>query len=106
MFSIGDTILRDNEISIVYVVKNEDKLYKLSKDGRKQIVGFLYPGDFLGMSDQEVYTYNAEALEDTQLCQFNKIVLENFFLKFPLRIFPDGNFNFCEFTFFPFTITS
>ena len=59
------------------------KIYKLSHDGRKQIVGFLYPGDFLGMSDQEVYTYNAEALEDTQLCQFNKIVLENFFLKFP-----------------------
>ena len=31
MFSIGETILRDSEISIVYVVKNEDKLYKISK---------------------------------------------------------------------------
>ncbi len=31
MFSIGDTILRDSDISIVYVVKNEDKLYKISK---------------------------------------------------------------------------
>jgi len=31
VFSIGDTILRDSDISIVYVVKNEDKLYKISK---------------------------------------------------------------------------
>ena len=44
----------------------------------------MYPGDFLGMSDQDLFTYNAEALEDTKLCQFNKTVLENFFLKFPL----------------------
>ena len=59
------------------------KLYKLSKDGRKQIVGFLYPGDFMGMSSDNLYTYSAEALEDTKICLFNKTVLENFFLKYP-----------------------
>jgi len=84
-FSKGKNIFfQGDPVRSFYNIKQGSiKIYKLSHDGRKQIVGFLYQGDFLGMSDQEVYTYNAEALEDTLLCQFNKTVLENFFLKFP-----------------------
>ena len=81
----GNSIfLQGDEVKTVYNINQGSvKIYKLSHDGRKQIVGFMYPGDFLGMSDQDLFTYNAEALEDTKLCQFNKTVLENFFLKFP-----------------------
>ena len=81
----GNSIfLQGDEVKTFYNIKQGSvKIYKLSHDGRKQIVGFMYPGDFLGMSDQDLFTYNAEALEDTKLCQFNKTVLENFFLKFP-----------------------
>jgi CRP/FNR family transcriptional regulator len=82
----GNSIfLQGDEVKTFYNIKQGSvKIYKLSHDGRKQIVGFMYPGDFLGMSDQDLFTYNAEALEDTKLCQFNKTVLENFFLKFPM----------------------
>ncbi len=38
IFSIGDTILRNKDVSIVYVIKNEDKLYKIS-----QLIKDLYP---------------------------------------------------------------
>ena len=80
-----NVFLQGDEVRTFYNIKQGSvKIYKLSHDGRKQIVGFLYPGDFLGMSDQDLYAYNAEALEDTKLCQFNKTVLENFFLKFPM----------------------
>lgn len=60
------------------------KIYKISPDGRKQIIGFLYPGDFLGMSSEEEYSYSAEALEDTILCSFSKTKLENFFIQHPI----------------------
>jgi len=59
------------------------KIYKLSQDGRKQIIGFLFPGDFMGMSHEDSFSYSAESLEKTILCQFNKVALENFFIKFP-----------------------
>jgi len=77
--------LQGESVQTFYNIKQGSvKIYKLSKDGRQQIVGFLYPGDFLGMSGDDLYAYSAEALEDTKLCQFNKTVLENFFLKFPI----------------------
>ena len=46
------------------------KLYKLLADGRQQITGFLFPGDFLGVSLFDEYAYSAEALEHSQLCWF------------------------------------
>jgi CRP/FNR family transcriptional regulator len=40
------------------------KLYKLLLDGRRQITGFLLPGDFLGLSSRVGYAYSAEAVTD------------------------------------------
>jgi CRP/FNR family transcriptional regulator, anaerobic regulatory protein len=74
----------DNVKSYFNIKQGSVKLYKLSKDGRKQIVGFLYPGDFMGMSADNVYAYSAETLEDSNICVFNKTVLENFFVKYPI----------------------
>ena len=80
-----DVFSQGDHVDTFYNIKSGSiKIYKLSTDGRKQIVGFLYPGDFLGMSSDQSYNYTAEALEDTRLCKFNKIILENFFIKFPV----------------------
>ena len=38
------------------------KVYKLLGDGRRQITGFLFAGDFLGLIHNEAYVYSAEAL--------------------------------------------
>jgi CRP/FNR family transcriptional regulator len=46
------------------------KLYKLLADGRRQITGFLFPGDFLGLAHSEVYAYSAETLGPATLCRF------------------------------------
>ena len=35
------------------VVRGVIKLYKLLPDGRRQITGFLFPGDFLGTLNSE-----------------------------------------------------
>jgi CRP/FNR family transcriptional regulator len=46
------------------------KLYKLLADGRRQITGFLFPGDFLGLAHNEAYAYSAETLGRVTLCRF------------------------------------
>lgn len=44
------------------------KLYKLLPDGRRQITGFLFKGDFLGLSPKEEYGFTAEVLEEAHAC--------------------------------------
>jgi len=39
-------------------------------DGRRQIAGFLLPGDYLGLADDRVYTQTAEAVVPSTLCVF------------------------------------
>jgi len=46
------------------------KLSKLLLDGRRQIIGFLFPGDFFGFGLDGVYGYTAEAVTDVALCRF------------------------------------
>jgi len=46
------------------------KLYKLLPDGRRQITGFLFPGDFLGIAAADIYAYTAEAVGPVKLCRF------------------------------------
>jgi len=46
------------------------KLFKMLPDGRRQITGFLLPGDFLGLAFFRSYAYSAEAVTDALLCRF------------------------------------
>jgi CRP/FNR family transcriptional regulator len=42
-------------------------LYKMSADGRRQIVGFAYPGDLIGLGCQGEHVMNAQAVKPTRL---------------------------------------
>jgi CRP/FNR family transcriptional regulator len=42
-------------------------LYRLLPDGRRQILGFAYPGDIIGLGVQREYIMNAQALKPTRL---------------------------------------
>ncbi|UQV19146.1 helix-turn-helix domain-containing protein [Brevundimonas albigilva] len=48
------------------------RVYKLLPDGRRQITGFLFAGDFVGLATGEDYAFSAEAIEDATLCRFRK----------------------------------
>lgn len=48
------------------------RLFKLLPDGRRQIVGFALPGDFLGLSPQMEHGLSAESLGPASVCRFNK----------------------------------
>jgi CRP/FNR family transcriptional regulator, anaerobic regulatory protein len=59
------------------------KLYKLLPDGRRQITGFLLPGDFLGLSVNDTYAYTAEAVTPVTLCRFPRRRMEALLDEFP-----------------------
>lgn len=54
------------------------KLYKLLADGRRQVTGFLHPGDFLGISIDDEHAFSAEAVEQSQLCWFPRARFDDF----------------------------
>ncbi|WP_409020405.1 Crp/Fnr family transcriptional regulator [Brevundimonas vesicularis] len=54
------------------VVEGAVKLYRLLPDGRRQITGFLFKGDFLGLGGRAVAGFTAEALTPLQTCRFRR----------------------------------
>lgn len=45
------------------------RLYKLLPDGRRQIIGFALPGDFLGISLSDRFSFSADAVDDMRVCR-------------------------------------
>lgn len=45
------------------------RLFKLLSDGRRQIIGFALPGDFLGLTLPTQYEYTAEAVNEVRVCR-------------------------------------
>jgi CRP/FNR family transcriptional regulator, anaerobic regulatory protein len=58
------------------VVAGAVRLSKLLPDGRRQITGFVFPGDFLGIAFNDTYAYSAEAIVPTRLCRFPRGSME------------------------------
>jgi CRP/FNR family transcriptional regulator len=65
------------------VVGGTLQIYKLLPDGRRQITGFLFPGDFLGLADDGVYAYSAEAVIDTALYRYRFEEMEALLARYP-----------------------
>lgn len=68
----GDTLLSegDKATHFLNIVDGTVKVYKLLPDGRRQITGFLYPGDLLGLAFNDTYTSTVEALTPVKYCLF------------------------------------
>ncbi len=47
-------------------------------DGRRQILGFLLPGDFIGFEADETHRRDAEALTEAKLCRFERAAFDGF----------------------------
>jgi CRP/FNR family transcriptional regulator len=46
------------------------RLTKLLPDGRRQVLGFRFAGDFIGVGQGKTQTFTAEALSQATLCRF------------------------------------
>jgi CRP-like cAMP-binding protein len=45
------------------------RLYKLLPDGRRQMLGFALPGDFLGLAPTDRYNFSADAIDAIMACR-------------------------------------
>jgi CRP/FNR family transcriptional regulator len=60
------------------ITEGNVKIYQLLDDGRIQIIGFLYPGDFFGSYKNNKYNYSAESIGDLKTCVFDQKILEQY----------------------------
>lgn len=92
----GETIFDEGDPSnhLFNVSSGTVRIYKMLPDGRRQITGFLFAGDFLGLASAEAYAYGAEAVTDAHLCRFSKTSFQDLALRYPRlrkRLFDRAN---------------
>lgn len=72
--SAGDALTRADDPArhVFNITSGSVRVYKLLSDGRRQITGFLFAGDFLGLATGDTYVFSAEAIEPVTACRFRK----------------------------------
>lgn len=68
----GRTIFSEGERGdyIYSVIQGTVISYKMMSDGRRQVTGFHFPGDFLGLVEDGTYAHSAEAETDAYLFRY------------------------------------
>ena len=73
LFSAGDPVRH-----VYNLTEGTVCLSRSLSDGRRQILGFLLPGDFLGFEPGESHRCDAETLTEAKVCRFDRPVFESF----------------------------
>lgn len=73
-FSPKSTLFDEGALagSVFNVTEGVVRLYKSLPDGRRQIMGFALPGDFLGLALMDRYGVTAEAITAVKVCRFSR----------------------------------
>lgn len=97
--SIAELFLAGHPVSVekgAYLLHEEDStkyvynfssgvsaVERLASDGRRQIMTFVYPGDFIGITFGASYSFSARALTDVTACKWHIRDLEMLYAKYP-----------------------
>ncbi len=73
----------DESRHVFNVTEGVVRVSKMLPDGRRQITGFLFPGDFLGLAHGDTYAYTAEAITPVRMCRFKRERLLDLFDELP-----------------------
>jgi len=84
----GELVYQAGEPSdALYIIsQGKMKIYRLSEQGKEQLLRMLYPGDFTGelaLFSEKVHDSYGEALEDTRICSIRREDLQKLLLKYP-----------------------
>jgi CRP/FNR family transcriptional regulator, anaerobic regulatory protein len=73
-FASCETVFAQEELTTSFynLLEGVMRLYKLLPDGRRQIVGFALPGDFLGMTTSARHSFSADAIGSVVVCRFSR----------------------------------
>lgn len=76
----GQSLFHEGEAAdLVYnITAGTVRLYRMSADGQRQIAGFLYAGDCLGLTPEGEHTFSAEAIEPSEFCRIPRARFEAF----------------------------
>ncbi len=83
-FAPKQLIFREGDAAhhLFNVLEGAVKLHKSLADGRRQVVGFLFPGDFMGLVRNAQYAYSAEAVTTVAVCGFERARFEKLMSEF------------------------
>lgn len=81
----GQTIfVEGDDLDCYYnITEGVVRVIRILPDGRRAILDFLYPGDFLGLNSKGHYAYSAEAITNLKLCAFPRKKLQGMFEQTP-----------------------
>jgi CRP/FNR family transcriptional regulator, anaerobic regulatory protein len=81
----GENFIDESEPAthLINITQGAVKVYKLLPDGRRQVTGFLFAGDLLGLAFNGAYVYSAEALTRATICRFSRRQLDRLLDDFP-----------------------
>jgi CRP/FNR family transcriptional regulator, anaerobic regulatory protein len=84
-FPAGKTIFSEGEPadSVFGLSRGVVRLYKMLPDGRRQILAFALPGDFLGLPLADRRNFSADAIGEVSLCRFSRDDLTEFIQSSP-----------------------
>ena len=76
----GETIFSEGDLAddVFGLSQGVVRLYKLLPDGRRQILAFALPREFLGMPFAVRHTFSADAIGEVALCRFSRNELTKF----------------------------
>ena len=79
-FMPRETVFAQEELTTSFYNLREGvmRLYKLLPDGRRQIVGFAMPGDFLGIATSARNSFSADAVGPVAVCRFSRTSFARF----------------------------
>lgn len=73
----------DSATHVYTLTSGAVRLSKLLPDGRRQIAGFLFAGDFLGITMEDEHAFTADAIIASTLCQFPRARFDSFIDRHP-----------------------
>lgn len=62
----------DKADSIYTVTSGTIRLQRDLEDGRRQVIGFAVPGDFIGLALEDSFSFSADALTKASVCSFDR----------------------------------
>ena len=73
-FAAGEALFWEGDQAgqIFDVLSGVLRVYKILPDGRRAIMGFIYPSDVLGVSFQDRYLFTAEAVSEVKVRRFSR----------------------------------
>ena len=82
---LGTTLARSGEprTHVYTVTEGALRLVRTLADGRRQVNGFVLPGDYVGLSGSDHHRYDIEAIADSRVCRVPTTQMRDLRLQYP-----------------------